>query len=152
MPDDEMPLEGEHEWSYENLLELRERVEAAGLRLNAIENVPVSFYDDIMLGGDRQEEQMEHMKTTVRNMGRAGIPIFGYHWMPSGVWRTGTEPVRGGASGTAFDIDAADTALTHGREYTEEELWENYEYFLEELLPVAEEAGIKLCLHPNDPP
>lgn len=153
MPDNEaMPLEGEDEWSYENLRALRERIEDAGLRLNALENVPISFYDKIMLGEEGREEQMEHMKNTIRNMGRAGIPIFGYHWAPTGVWRTGDATVRGGATATSFDLDKADTSYTHGREYSESELWDNYEYFLSELLPVAEEAGVKLCVHPNDPP
>jgi mannonate dehydratase len=91
------------------------------------------------------------MKTTVRNLGEAGIPRFGYHWMPGGVVRTGTATLRGGAEATAFDADAADEEPAD-REYTEAELWENYEYFLEQLLPVAEEAGVTLCLHPNDPP
>jgi len=153
LPDrDAVPLEGENEWSYENVLALRERVESAGLRLNAIENVPISFYDDIMLGEDGREQQLEHMKTTVRNLGRAGVPTLGYHWMPSGVRRTGTVDVRGGAAATAFDRDEADPSRTHDREYTEAELWENYELFLEELLPVAEEHGVEMCLHPNDPP
>ncbi|SDK54930.1 mannonate dehydratase [Natronorubrum texcoconense] len=153
MPDDErMPLEGDGEWSVENLVALRERVEAAGIRLNAIENVPISFYEDVMLNGPKRDEQLEKLKRTIRNMGEAGIPIFGYHWAPAGVWRTGSDTVRGGATVSSFDADDLDDEYTHDREYTEEELWENYEYFLEEVIPVAEEAGIKLCLHPNDPP
>ncbi|WP_254271312.1 mannonate dehydratase [Haloarcula marina] len=153
MPDNErIPLEGDEEWSYENLVELRERVESAGLRLNAIENIPISFYDKIMLGREGRERQMEHVKTTIRNIGRAGIPMFGYHWMPGGVWRNTDVTVRGGAGASGFDLDAVPDDFTHGREYTEEELWDNYEYFLSELLPVAEEAGVQMCLHPNDPP
>ncbi|MEF8852378.1 MAG: mannonate dehydratase [Haloarculaceae archaeon] len=154
MPDDDrIPLEGDGEWSAENLRRLRERVEAAGLRLNAIENVPVSFYEDVMLDGPGRDEQLEKMKRTVRNMGEAGIPVFGYHWAPAGVWRTGHDTTRGGARVSVFDADATDTEEpTHGREYSEAELWENYEYWLDEVLPVAEEAGVKLCLHPNDPP
>lgn len=152
--DDEIPLEGDKEWSYENLVTLRERVEEAGLRLNAIENVPLSFYDAIMVQEDGWEEQMEHMKNTIRNMGEAGIPVFGYHWMPDGVQRTGTSTslVRGGAECGYFDFDELEQKHTHGREYTEEEMWEYYEEFLREILPVAEEAGIKMALHPNDPP
>ena len=150
--DEEPPLSGETEWSADELVALRERVEAAGIRLNAIENVPISFYDKLMLGLPGKEEQLESMKATIRNLGRAGIPTFGYHWMPSGVWRNTTVPVRGGADATGFDLAAVDDELTHGREYTEAELWENYEYFVRELVPVAEEAGVRLCLHPNDPP
>jgi mannonate dehydratase len=153
MPDDErMPLSGNGEWSVENLTALRERVENAGLRLNAIENVPVSFYEKVMLGEPGRDEQIERLKNTIRNIGEAGIPMFGYHWAPAGVWRTGEESVRGGASVSAFDARAVDESLTHGQEYTEAEMWENYEYFLREVLPVAEEAGVRMCLHPSDPP
>lgn len=153
MPDDEsMPLEGEDKWSYENLRSLRERIEEAGLRLNAIENVPISFYDEVMLGRDGRDEQIENMKETIRNMGRAGLPIFGYHWAPSGVWRTSTTTVRGGATASTFDLEEVDRSYTHDRAYTEDELWKNYEHFVSELLPVAEEAEVKMCLHPNDPP
>jgi len=153
MPDNEVnPLEGEHEWSYENLRSLRERVEAADLRLNAIENVPISFYDDIMLGREGRDEQMEHLKNTIRNIGKADIPIFGYHWSPTGVWRTGETAVRGGARATNFAVAEADEELVYDREYSEAELWDNYESFLSEILPVAEAAGVRLCLHPNDPP
>lgn len=149
-----LPLSGEHEWSFENLVVLRNQIEDAGLRLNAIENFPYSFYDDVMLGGPRQDEQLEHLKTTVRNVGRAGIPYMGYNWMPNGVWRSSTtHKLRGGAETSATDLDQlGDAPLTHDREYTEEELWANYERFLEELLPVAEEAGVTLALHPADPP
>ncbi|EMA37309.1 mannonate dehydratase [Halococcus hamelinensis] len=153
MPDGErMPLSRTGEWSVDDLTTLRERVENAGLRLNAIENVPVSFYGDVMMGGPERDDQLRRLKDRVRNMGAADIPHFGYHWAPAGVWRTGNDTVRGGASVSAFDAEAADESLTHGREYTESEMWENYEYFLREMIPVAEEAGVKLCLHPSDPP
>nr|WP_317175707.1 mannonate dehydratase [Halovivax sp. KZCA124] len=146
------PLTGEREWTVENLTELREQFEDEGLRLNAVENVPVRFYDQVMLGGEKADEQLEHMKTTIRNLGRAGIPMFGYHWMPGGVVRTTPKTIRGGAEVTAFDAAEVEDDLTHDREYTEAELWDNYERFLDALLPVAEEAGVTMCLHPNDPP
>ncbi|WP_242695397.1 mannonate dehydratase [Halomontanus rarus] len=154
LSDTEVPLTGDSEWDFQELVQLRNRVEDAGLRLNAIENLPISFYEDVMLGGPDRDEQLEHVKTTIRNMGRAGIPILGYHWSPSGVWRTSTSRrVRGGAEATGLDAaELEDAPLSHDREYTEEELWENYEYFLEAVLPVAEEAGVTLALHPNDPP
>ena len=152
IPTENVPLEGEREWSYENLLELRTTVEAAGLRLNAIENLPISFYDKLLLGEEGRDEQLVHVTNTIRNMGKAGIPVLGYHWTPNGVWRTGTERVRGEATVSAFDLEEASEKLTHGREFTEEEMWENYEYFLREVLPVAEAAGVTLCVHPDDPP
>ena len=147
-------LPGETHWEYMDLLRLRTRCEDAGLRLNAIENVPIKFYNKIMLGLPGRDEQIEHMATTIRNIGRAGIPIFGYHFIVTGVWRTSsTTPARGGARVTSFDLELVkDAPLAFGRVYTEEEIWANYAYFIKAILPVAEEAGVKLALHPDDPP
>ena len=147
-------LPGTAQWEYEDLLALKTRADNADLRLMALENVPTTFYDKVMLGAPGRNEQIEHMCTTVRNMGKAGIPILGYHWMPNAVWRT-PEPasLRGDAKATRFNMDEhTDAPLTHDREYTEEEMWDNYDYYLERILPVAEEAGVKLALHPDDPP
>ncbi len=147
-------LPGENRWEYEDLVALRKRADDANLRLMALENVPVKFYDKAMLGLPGRDEQIENMQQTVRSMGRAGIPILGYHWMPNQVWRTPDCAVlRGGALGTRFDMTAhKDAPLTYGRIFTAEEMWENYVYYLERILPVAEEAGVELALHPDDPP
>jgi mannonate dehydratase len=147
-------LPGETHWEFMHLLHLRTRIEDAGLRLASIENVPIHFYLKAMLGLPGRDEQIEHMATTIRNMGRAGIPILGYHWMPNSVWRTSrTTPGRGGAKVTSFDMALAENApLSFDRVYTEDEMWANYEYYVRALLPVAEGAGVKLALHPDDPP
>lgn len=147
-------LPGDTHWEYIDLVKLRTACEDAGLRLNAIENVPIKFYDKIMLGLPGRDEQIEHMQTTIRNIGRAGIPIFGYHFVVTGVWRTSnTARGRGGAQVTAFDMELAENApLSFGRVYTDDEIWANYEYFIKAILPVAEEANVRLALHPDDPP
>ncbi len=147
-------LPGEKRWEFMDLLRLRTHVEDYGLRLEAIENTPVSFYDRAMLGLPGQDEQIENYQATIRNMGKAGIPVLGYHWMPNRVWRTSsTTPGRGGAQVTSFDMDLVkDAPLTHGRVFTEEEMWKHYERFMKAVLPVAEAAGVKLALHPDDPP
>ena len=147
-------LPGETHWEFMDLLHLRMRCEDAGLGLAAIENVPRKFYEKVMLGLPGRDEQIEYMATTIRNIGRAGIPILGYNWMPNGVWRTSrTTPGRGGAKVTSFDMELAQNApLSHGRVYVEDELWANYEYFVKAIIPVAEEADVKLALHPDDPP
>lgn len=147
-------LPGETHWEYMDLLQLRTACEDAGLRLNAIENVPINFYDKIMLGQPGRDQQIEYMSTTIRNMGRAGIPIFGYHFIATGVWRTSrTAPARGGALTTAFDYDLVEDApLSYDRVYSEDEIWENYTYYMKAIIPVAEEAGVGLALHPDDPP
>ena len=147
-------LPGESRWEYMDLLKLRTACEDAGLRLNAIENTPIKFYDKIMLGQPGRDEQIENMQATIRNMGLAGIPIFGYHFVVTGVWRTSnTAPARGGAQTTAFDYELVkDAPLSFDREYSDDEIWANYEYYMKAILPVAEEAGVKLALHPDDPP
>src|SRR5205823_392102 len=110
-------MPGEERWEYEDLAAWRRRCEDHGLRLICLENVPIRFYDRIMLGLPGRERQLENMIATVRNMGRAGIPILGYNWMPNGVWRTDRQvPVRGGAISNAFDYTAArHVPLTHER-------------------------------------
>ena len=147
-------LSGNHRWEYMDLVRLRTRVEDAGLRLNAIENVPIKFYDKIMLGLPGREQQIEDMCATISNLGRARIPILGYHFIPTGVWRTSTTTAaRGGAKVTSFDYSIAQEApLSFGRVYGDEELWGHYETFINAILPVAEEAGVTLALHPDDPP
>lgn len=147
-------LPGERLWEYEDLLAWRRRCEEHGLRLEALENTPIGFYDQAMLGLPGRDEQIACYQQTIRNMGRAGIGVLGYHWMPNGVWRTSrTAPGRGGALVTAFDLSLVEEAkLTHGRVYDAAEMWANYDYFLRAVLPVAEEAGVRLALHPDDPP
>ena len=147
-------LPGDERWEFMDLLDLRTTVENAGLRIGSLENVPHQFYDKVMLGLPGREEQIENMAATIRNIGRAGISILGYHWMPNRVWRSSrTTPGRGGVKVTRFDLELVkDAPLSHDREYTEDELWDNYEYFMKRIIPVAEDAGVKLALHPDDPP
>ena len=159
-------LPGRDRWEYEDIAQLVAQAAAAQLRLTAIENVPFEFYDRIMLGEDGREKQLDNMVYTIRNIARAGIPLFGYCFMPTGVCRTSRDtPGRGGASATAFRYETARSAepgeeasfrigsgITVEREYTEEEIWENYCWYLERILPVCEEVGLRLALHPDDPP
>ncbi len=101
-------LPGERRWEAGDLLALRERVESYGLRLEAIENLPNSFYTSAMFGLPGRDEEIEQVIATVRNLGRAGIPVLGFHWMPTSVWRTAVAPEgRGGAVISAFDLDVA---------------------------------------------
>ena len=112
---------GENRWELSDLERLRKQVESHDLHLEALENVPSTFYDHIMLGGSARDEQIENMIYTVRNIARAGIPIFGYNWMPSSVWRTSSETTkRGGSKVTSYDHSQhVNAPFTHGREFTE---------------------------------
>lgn len=141
-------------WDYFELLQLRQRIENYGLRLEAIENTPIWFYDKVMLGLEGRDEQIENYQHTIRALGMAGIPMLGYHWMPTRVWRTSkTTRIRGQARCSAFDANLVDGRYQmFGKEISEEEMWRNYAYFIQAVLPVAEEAGVRLALHPDDPP
>ena len=147
-------LPGDQRWEFLDLLHLRTRCESYGLRLESIENVPLRFYDRAMLGLSDRDAQIANYQETIRNVGRAGITVLGYHWMPNGVWSTSTTtPTRGGARSRAFDASlVANAPLTHGRTYADADMWASYEYFMTRVLPVAEESGVTLALHPDDPP
>ncbi|EMA59716.1 mannonate dehydratase [Halorubrum lipolyticum] len=144
--------------SVSELESARERVEAAGLSLTGIQSLPYSLYGDIMFDRGGADEALDQITTLIRNLGEADIPVMGYQWNPRSVvpMRTTPTETRGGATATAFDLEELDDPheLAPGldRAYTEAEFWENYRYFLETVLPVAEEAGVKLALHPVDPP
>jgi mannonate dehydratase len=145
---------GDGRWELEPLLRLRERIEAFGLHLESMENIPWEWYEKAMLGAPGADEEIENVCYTVKNLGRAGIPIFGFCWMPNSVWTTSVNtPARGGARARSFDLNLIDKdMLTHGRVYTEDEMWASFERFIRRVLPAAEEAGVKLALHPDDPP
>lgn len=147
-------------WHESDLRRLREQVEAEGLVLEALENVPVAFYDKVMLGKPGWEDQLEHYCTTIRNVGRAGIGLLGHHFMPTFVWRTDLDaPGRGGATVTAFDADLVPLGnkvvypqAPPTETATLAEMRVNYGRFLDAVLPAAEAAGVRLALHPDDPP
>jgi mannonate dehydratase len=140
-------------WDFMALLRMRQRVEAAGLRLTVIESIPIS--DRIKLGLDGRDEDLDDFCTSLRNMGAAGIPILCYNWMAGFGWlRTSlADRGRGGALVTSYKHELMQNApLTQYGEVSEDQLWDAFEYFLKRVVPVAEEAGVKLALHPDDPP
>ena len=150
-------LAGNGYWEFIDLLQLRKRVEAAGLKLAAIENIPWQHYDKILLAAPGRDEQIENVCKTIRNMGVAGIPILGYYFSIVGVWGHWRDydsgGGRGGAGVKSFDYELVrDAPLTEAGEVSGEEMWSRLTYFLQRVIPVAEEAGVKLAAHPHDPP
>ncbi len=158
-----LPRPGEEVLNYLDLVQLRELYENAGLKLVSIENLgdQPRFYDSIILGKPDRDQHIEHIADSIRILGRAGVPFFGYHWMTAPTVE-GTNPVfntssttrwRGGSLVRAFDMAKADKSpLFRDREYSEEEMWDNLAYFLRAIVPVAEESGVTISLHPHDPP
>lgn len=167
-------IENQDRWSVDDLRPLVEATRRQGMVLEAIENVPLNALSKVMTGEAGAGEQIENYKATIRAMGEAGIPILGYNFMPNSVWTTDSPTTgRGGARVREFDLAAVGASASGGAEFmparadwagglyhtTEEDLfisadtmWANYEHFMNEVLPVAKEAGVKLALHPDDPP
>jgi mannonate dehydratase len=148
--------------SYEYYASRRALFEGAGLKVYGFGNTDVHNQDAIVLGLPNRDEKIEEYKAHLRNLGRAGIPYTTYAHMANGIWSTDREPTRGGAMARAFDLSKAEAGhwagqvyrmpLTHGRTYSEEETWENFSYFIKQVVPVAEEAGVRIGIHPDDPP
>jgi len=134
------------------LIRLRTKIESYGLRLVAIENIPSKWYMKVMLGQEGRDEQIENFCKTLENMGKARIPILGYNFSPTGVWRTCTDMPWRGARVTSFDYELVKDAPAELGKLNDKQMWDNFTYFLKKVVPVAEEAGVKLALHPDDPP
>ncbi len=158
-------------WTYEELSALVKSVRAAGLELAALENFSPRFWYDILLDGPARPQQMEDMKRLIRDAGRAGVPCFGYNFSMAGVWGWQRGPfARGNAHSVAIDLNKIDlnTPMSDGVVWnmryrparagakpvtvSNEEIWQRLEAFLKEMVPVAEEAGVVLAAHPDDPP
>ena len=107
------------------------------------------------MAAPRRDAEIEQMKTLIGNMGRAGIDLLCYNFIAGGDWaRTSVdEPGRGGALVTGFDLsNLPQPSFTQADRPSVDRLWENLDTFLERILPVAEECGVTLAMHPDDPP
>ncbi len=146
----------------ENFVRLRQRVEAARLKVWNIGNSNVHNMPEVTLNLPGRAQKIEEYKNYLRNLARAGIFYTTYAHMGNGIWSSARETTRGGALARAFDLEKNPTGhwvgkvfkgpLTHGRHYRQEELWENYTYFIRQVVPVAEELGMRIGIHPDDPP
>jgi mannonate dehydratase len=156
-----LPSGGENA-AYENFVRLRRKVEAVGLKVWNIGNSNVHNMEEVTLNLPGRDKKIEEYKSYLRNLAKAGIFYTTYAHMGNGIWSTDRESTRGGASSRAFDQSKADKGnwagkvfkgpLTHGRAYSQKEIWDNYTYFIQAVTPVAEEEGIRIGIHPDDPP
>lgn len=164
-------------WPEENVQKLVDDVEAAGLHIGVIESIPV--HEDIKMGKPNRDELIENYKQSIRAVGKAGIEYVCYNFMPVFDWTRSdlNYPLHDGSTSLAFlksDVEKADPVEgdftlpgwdasytkeemaeiveTYRNDVDEEKLWENLEYFIKEIIPVAEEAGVKMAIHPDDPP
>lgn len=164
------------EWPRERIKKLKNDIEKEGLKLSVIESVPV--HEDIKLGKNTRDRYIENYKKTIRNLGEEGIKVICYNFMPVFDWtRTDLahelpdgsnalifdekkvkkmDPVTGELSLPGWDSsytkDDMKNLLGEYANINEEKLWENLEYFIKEIIPVAEESGVKMAIHPDDPP
>lgn len=147
-------------WSVEQLSNLRERVERYGIKLEMVPLPMSSSYitrvenPNILLGkSPEREREVDRLCQMLRNVSRAGIPSVKYNLTMLGVVRTGTTPGRGGARYSTFVYEEAkqDPPLTEAGPVSDDMAWERITWFLERVVPVAEENKVKLALHPNDP-
>jgi len=163
-------------WPRERLERLAADVGAADLKLAVVESIPV--HEDIKLGRPNRDRLIANYCESVRAMGELGISVLCYNFMPVFDWmRTDLElPLSDGSTALAYDdralaavdlrrgtgdlpgwaaaYDAAElqALLAAYRNVTAEQLWEHLAYFLERVVPVAAEAGVRLAIHPDDPP
>lgn len=155
-------------WTLEELREIKRKIEDAGLIWEAIENFDPAHWSDVLLDGPRKSEQLQGLKTMIRRIGEAGVPIMGYNFSIAGVAGRVTGPfARGGAISVGMD-GPVDSPIPNGMVWnmtynpaapagylpqaTPDQLWTRVADFLNECLPAAEQAGVRLAAHPDDPP
>src|SRR5580692_1774299 len=139
-------------WSLDELVALRKEINAAGLELEAIENFDPAHWHDVLLDGPKKQAQLENVKTIIRRLGAAGIPVMGYNFSLAGVCGRSSGPyARGGAESVGV-FAKYDEPMPNGMVWnmvydehapagkvapiTSNELWQRVEGFLREVLPV----------------
>ena len=164
------------EWPLERILSLKETVEKAGLELSVIESVPV--HEDIKTGDGDRDRYIENYQKTLVNLSKAGIDCVCYNFMPVFDWTRSDlafelpdgsnaliydedtvlrmNPLKGSLSLPGWDSsytkDEMKSLLEKYKKISEEDLWDNLKYFLDRVIKTAEEVGVKMAIHPDDPP
>ena len=146
----------------EGFLQIKKRYADAGITVWNIGNVWVHNMPEVTLNLPGRDQKIEEYKQYLRNLQKAGIRYSTYAHMGNGIWTSGRTDVRG-SSAREFDQNSPTARgnwdgkvysgpLSHGREYTPDEIWENYTHFIKQVVPVAEETGVRIGIHPDDPP
>jgi len=152
----------------EGFLKIRQQWEAGGFRVynigsgvgpsGSLHNMP-----EVTLNLPGRDQKIEEYLNYIRYLGKAGIPYTTYAHMGNGIWSSGRAVTargyeardgnanspnwRGSWAGKTYE-----NPLSHGRVFSEQEIWDNYIYFIKKVVPVAEEAGVRIGIHPDDPP
>jgi len=139
-------------WQEADLRARIERLKTAGLTLY---NLMIGGFRNTIYGRPGRDEEIEKVIQSIRAAGKAGLPVIEYnfyaHRAMEGYYE---ETGRAGTGYTAFDYDRMKDLPPLAQEgaHDIEEIWTNVTYFLKAIVPVAEESGVRLALHPNDPP
>jgi mannonate dehydratase len=141
-------------WDFASLQYSKKTFDCFGLSLIGLEGDQFDM-SRIKLGLPGRDEDIDKYCTMLENMGKLNINLLCYNFMAGiGWYRTNTMIAeRGGALVSGFNLaDSQQSGYTDAGEISEETIWENYEYFLKKVMPSAEKAGVKMALHPDDPP
>lgn len=146
----------------EGFAQIKKRYADAGITVWNIGNINVHNMPEVTLNLPGRDEKIEEYKEYLRNLGKAGIYYTTYAHMANGIWNSGRATIRG-ASAREYDAASPNKVglwadkkyyepLSHGRVYSQDEIWENYTYFIKQVAPVAEAANVRIGIHPDDPP
>ena len=129
----------------------RELVESHGLKLN---NIFMPCWEEIALAMEDRDEKIGYWCRMLDSLGRAGIPCLGWNFKPMGNFRTPSDTGRGGAMYSTFDYEhfRQNRPTPCDPPVSEDAMWANMTAFLQAVIPVAEKAGVRMALHPDDPP
>ena len=149
------------ESTLENYQSLIRRFAGQGLKIYRLANDSCHNMEEVTLNLPGRDAKVAEYLAYIRLLGKAGIHYSTYAHMGNGIWSSPQrEETRGGADARALRLNTAvgrwagktwQQPLSHGRRYTEEELWDNYTFFIRKVMPVAEEAGVYIGIHPDDP-
>jgi mannonate dehydratase len=146
----------------EGFLQIKKRYADGGITVWNIGNTSVHNMPEVTLNLPGRDQKVEDYKNYLRNLGKAGIHYTTYAHMGNGIWSSGRAVIRG-ASAREYDRASPNKRgvwdnmtwsepLSHGRVFTKAEIWDNFTHFIKQVAPVAEEQGVKIGIHPDDPP
>ena len=141
---------------------IRARFDELGLKIYRLANLSCHNMPEVVLGLPGRDRKIDEYRRYLRAVARVGVHYVTYAHMANGIWHGPRESARGDASARAFHLDGENVGWWvgqewtdepgYGREYSEDELWANYEYFIRAVAPVAEQEGVYIGMHPDDPP